>query len=417
MQMIKKYRAELFLLISSLIIFILIAVVPRTIKQEAVPIPVSEPELKFGLPVDSFNIVEGVVQFNQNMGEILTRYGVDLGTIDQLVHSSRDTFDVRKIRVGKSYYIFQSKDVLRKALYFVYESSEADYVVFDLADSLKAYNGRKDVEVRHKVVEGVISSSLWNSIEALGAGWSIAVDMENIYAWTVDFFGLQKGDRFKVVFDEQSVDGKSVGTGSIYAAVFIVSGKERYAFRFYQKDKSGVSRFFYFDETGKNLEGAFLKSPLDFFRISSRFTSSRYHPVLKIFRPHYGVDYAAPKGTPVRSIGNGTVIAKAFQASGGGNYLKIKHNSVYTTSYMHLSGFAKGIHIGSQITQKDVIGYVGATGLATGPHLDFRVYRNNVPIDPLKMESTPADPVSPENMTAFKIMRDSMKTKLDRLKW
>jgi murein DD-endopeptidase MepM/ murein hydrolase activator NlpD len=419
MKLKKKYLRWLLAFVGSLILLFLILLYFQVFKEEEVivPPPPPEPELRFGLPVDSFNVVEGIVMNNQNMGDILTRYGVDMGTIDRLVRSSRDTFDVRKIKVGQSYCIFQSKDAFRKALYFVYEKSDTDYVVFDLGDTLRAYIGRKDVEIKHKVVEGVINSSLWNSIDDLGVGISLAADMENIYAWTIDFFGIQKGDRFKVIYDEQSVEGKSVGTGPIYAAVFNVSGKERYAYRFYQIDKDHIGRFHYYDETGKNLEGAFLKAPLELFRISSRFTSSRYHPVLKIFRPHYGVDYAAPKGTPVRTIGNGTVIAKAFQAGGGGNYLKIKHNSAYTTSYMHLAGFAPGIHVGSQVNQKDVIGYVGATGLATGPHLDFRVYRNGVPIDPLKMESQPADPVSPENLASFNIMRDSMKIKLDKMKW
>jgi murein DD-endopeptidase MepM/ murein hydrolase activator NlpD len=240
----------------------------------------------------------------------------------------------------------------------------------------------------------------------------MAVDLSRIFAWTIDFFGIQKGDRFRVIYDELYVDSISIGIGNIYAVQFNHYGDENYAFRFYQDE-----RFDYFDDEGQSLRKAFLKAPLDYYRISSRFSHSRLHPVLRIRRPHRGVDYAAPKGTPVLSIGDGTVIARAYQRGGGGNYLKIKHNSVYTTTYMHLSGFAEGIHTGARVSQGQVIGYVGATGLATGPHLDFRIAENGSLVDPLKVEAPPVEPVKEENIIRYNQVKDSLMTELHKIAW
>jgi murein DD-endopeptidase MepM/ murein hydrolase activator NlpD len=411
MQKIRKYRAEIiFIFLAVAAIFLVVWLVPPrepVVVEEVVP----EPVKMFGLPVDSFLITEGIVRSNQNLSDILVNYGVSMGEIDQLAKASRDTFDVRKIRVGQKYYIFQTQDSGKKAAYFVYENTTANYVVFDL-DTLRSYNGQKEIRVEQSLIQGTIKSSLWNALEERGHNPVLALDMSEIYAWTIDFFGLQKGDAFKVLYDEQFVEDKPIGLGNIHAALFKHGGKDYYAFRFF--DEEG---FHYYDETGKNLKGAFLKAPLQFSRISSRFSNSRLHPVLRIRRPHHGVDYAAPKGTPVRTIGDGLVVEKAYQASGGGNYLKIKHNAVYTTVYMHLSGYAKGIAKGTRVSQGDVIGYVGSTGLSSGPHLDFRVFQNGSPIDPLTMKSEPGKPVSATQMAQYRILCDSLKTRLDQLKW
>jgi murein DD-endopeptidase MepM/ murein hydrolase activator NlpD len=240
----------------------------------------------------------------------------------------------------------------------------------------------------------------------------LALRLSDIFAWSIDFYAIQKGDRFRVIYDEMFVDSASIGVGNIYAVQFDHMGTENYAFRFFQDD-----RFDYFDEEGQSLRKAFLKSPLEFARISSRFSHSRMHPVLRIRRPHHGVDYAAPKGTPVRAIGDGTVIARAYQAGGGGNYVKIKHNSVYTTTYMHLSGFAKGIVQGARVQQGQVIGFVGSTGLSTGPHLDFRVHKNGTPVDPLKVEAPPVEPVNESRMPEYVTMKDSLLAELQKIRW
>jgi len=238
------------------------------------------------------------------------------------------------------------------------------------------------------------------------------MDMSDIYQWSIDFYGIQKGDKFRVIYEENYVNGKSIGIGRIFASQFVHSNEDFYAFLFTQDNEDS-----YFDEVGKSLKKAFLKAPLKFNRISSMFSNNRYHPVLKIYRPHHGIDYAAPTGTPVHSIGDGTVIAKGYQPAGGGNFLKIKHNSEYTTSYMHLSKFAAGISKGVRVHQGDLIGYVGMTGLASGPHLDFRVFDNGTAIDPLKLKSPPSIPVAKENLTRYAMHRDSLMTQLQTIKF
>jgi murein DD-endopeptidase MepM/ murein hydrolase activator NlpD len=214
-----------------------------------------------------------------------------------------------------------------------------------------------------------------------------------------------------LVYEENFVFGKSIGIGRIFAAQFVHANEDFYAFRFTQNNEDS-----YFDDKGKSLKKAFLKAPLKFNRISSQFSNARFHPVLKIYRPHHGVDYAAPTGTPVYTIGEGTIIAKGYQASGGGNFVKVKHNSVYTTSYMHLSKFEPGIAPGVRVKQGQVIGYVGSTGLSSGPHLDFRVFMNGSPVNPLSIKSPPTEPVFEKNMKEYMALRDSMIVKLNEIK-
>jgi murein DD-endopeptidase MepM/ murein hydrolase activator NlpD len=376
----------------------------------AQPLP---PVLKYGLPVDSFLIADGTVRPNQHLSHILSDYGVGMGIIDQIARQSKDIFDVRKIRRGNRYSIFQTPDSLARARYFIYENSATDYYVFELFDSLKVYRGEKEIETRLRTGYGEIQSSLWNTMKDNGLDPMLALRLSDIFAWSIDFYAIQKGDRFRVIYDELFVDSTSIGIGNIYAVQFDHMRAENYAFWFFQDD-----RFDYFDDEGQSLRKAFLKSPLEFSaRISSRFSHSRMHPVLRIRRPHHGVDYAAPKGTPVRTIGDGTIIARAYQARGGGNYVKIKHNSVYTTTYMHLSGFAKGIVQGARVQQGQVIGFVGSTGLSTGPHLDFRVHKNGSPVDPLKVEAPPVEPVNENRMPEYVVLKDSLMSELQKIKW
>ena len=256
-------------------------------------------------------------------------------------------------------------------------------------------------------VGGEVESSLWNAMVDNGASPQLAVMLSNIFGWTVDFFGVQRGDAFRLIYEQEFVEEKPLQNFRVRAASFCASDSLFYAIPFVQDDEE-----LYYNANGNSLEGAFLKAPLDYYRISSRFTNSRYHPVLRRYRAHHGVDYAAPTGTPVYAIGSGKVIAKGFQANGGGNYVKIRHNSTYTTTYMHLSRFAKGLQVGDMVAQKEVIGYVGSTGLSTGPHLDFRVYENGKPINPLTIKSQPKKPISEENRMAFNILRDSLVNRL-----
>ena len=287
--------------------------------------------------------------------------------------------------------------------YFVYEIDPKSYVVFDLRGDYRVTMGENPVEWRRNELHGVVESSLWLAMSKYNADPQLAVVLSNIFGWTIDFFGLQKQDEFRVIYEQEYVDGKSLLNFNVLGAAFRHGDSTYYAIPF---ELNGEK--LYYDRAGKSLEGAFLKAPLDFFRISSRFSNSRFHPVLKRYRAHHGVDYAAPTGTPVYAIGKGRVIAKGYQAKGGGNYVKIRHNSIYTTTYMHLSRFEKGIKVGVDVAQKQVIGYVGATGLATGPHLDFRVYENGKPINPLTIKSQPQKTLKDGDLNRYEVVRDSV---------
>jgi len=369
------------------------------------------PVMRFGLPVDSFNIIEGIVKPGQNLGEILTGFGVPMSKVDQLSRNSEEIFDVRKIRSGQKFFLFQSPDTVMKACYLVYENNLVEYVIFGLSNSMSISRGEKKVQRMQKSASGIIASNLWNTMTDNDLNPMLAIELSKIYAWTIDFFGIQKGDKFRLLYEEQFVDTVSTGVGPVYAVEFEHMGKNYYAFRFSQDEG-----FDYFDDKGENLRKAFLKAPLEFSRISSRFSGSRLHPVLKIRRPHHGVDYAAPLGTPVVSIGDGTVIGKGYQG-GSGNFVKIRHNAVYTTMYLHLSRFGKGVSTGSRVQQGEVIGYVGSTGLSTGPHLDFRVFMNGTPIDPLKIDAPPGDPVKTDYKQDFIHTRDSLTVCLYSINW
>lgn len=368
------------------------------------------PKLLYGLPADSFHIEENTLANNQNLSDILLDRGVSSWTVDQLAKNSVSVFDVRKMKAGNRYSVFYSKDPNRTPLFLVYENNGIDYYLYSLTDSLNVKAKKHVVVPRRQKVSGIINSSLWNAMKESNISPMLAVGLSDIYAWTIDFFGIQKGDRFTVIYDEDFVNGESVGLGRIFSASFTQAGSTFYAVLFNQDDGDN-----YFDEIGNSLRKAFLKSPLKFSRISSRFSNNRMHPILRIVRPHHGVDYAAAPGTPVYSIGDGVVLQKSYQAAGGGNFLKIRHNSVYTTTYMHLSKFAAGLKAGSRVKQGEVIGYVGATGLASGPHLDFRVYMGGNAVDPLKIKSEPAKPVDPANILKFNALRDSVIVLLNRL--
>ncbi len=365
----------------------------------------AEPKYLYGICIDSLDILEGKVQKNEFLANILQREGVSYNTVNYIDRNCRKVFDVRKIKVGNKYVFLKMRDSIPTAKYWIYEIDRTSYAVFQLTDSIAAWRGEKEVitKVEHVGVE--IKSSLWNAMAEAGCDYSLILELSDIYAWTIDFFGIQPGDSCKVIFEERYIAGDTVpfGIGKVMASYFKNKGEGKYAFSFEQDGKKE-----YFDENGDNLRKAFLKAPLNYRRISSTFSNARLHPVHKIVRPHHGVDYAAPSGTPVQSIGDGTVVAKGWDKKGGGNYLKIKHNSTYTTTYMHLKGFAKGISQGSKVKQGQTIGYVGMTGTATGPHLDFRLQKNGTYIDPLKFKSPSAEPVKSENMEAFRHSVDTL---------
>ncbi|HMM11555.1 MAG TPA: peptidoglycan DD-metalloendopeptidase family protein [Bacteroidales bacterium] len=371
---------------------------------------VAEPTFMFDIQVDSFEVIQNQIGRNQFLADLLMQYNVSYPVIERLTRVYRDTFDVRRIRAGNNYFLMMSNDSLRTPRFFIYEISASEYVVYSLSDSIYAYRGRKPVETRIETAHGQITSSLWNALVDQGYEADLAIKMADIYAWTIDFFGIQKNDRFELVYERKYIEGRPVGVGKVLSARFWHAGKDHYAVYFEQNGQGD-----YFDFEGQSLRRAFLKAPLKYSRVSSHFSHGRYHPILKFTRPHYGVDYAAPAGTPVYSIGNGVVTRKGFQAGGAGNFLYIKHNATYTTAYMHLQKFAPGIQQGTRVSQGQLIGYVGSTGLSTGPHLDFRFFKNGQPVDPLKVESPPALPVEQKYMAQFKQLAEEQKAVLKKV--
>lgn len=261
--------------------------------------------------------------------------------------------------------------------------------------------------IKRRKCSSQIESSLWGAIMRDSLPYSLAAELEDIYQWTVDFFGIQEGDSFTVIYDEKLVDTTFVGIGRIWGAKFNHGGKEVYAIPFKQNGKIQ-----YWEYDGASLRKQLLKAPLKFTRISSRFSRARLHPIYRVYRPHLGVDYAAPKGTPVHAVADGVIIFKGW-SGGGGNTLKIKHAGNLVTGYLHLSGYAKGISNGTRVSQGQLIGYVGSTGASTGPHLDYRIWKNGTAIDPLKVPQEPAEPIKKENMAAFEQIRDRIVAELN----
>lgn len=361
--------------------------------------------VEYGFVTDSFIVVRDQIQRNQNLSSILMPYQVPMGTIDQLARAAKEVFDVRKISAGRPYTIFCSKDESGVAQCFIYEVNATDYVVFDLRDSLHVYMASKPMETVHRHIKGTINSSLYVTLQELGAEPALAIGLSEIYAWTIDFYRIQKGDEFEVLYEEYLVEGKSIGNGRILSSTFSKNGQPIRAYYFEHGDEKG-----YYDDQGNSLRRAFLKSPVKFSRISSGYSTARLHPVLKTVRPHFGTDYAAPTGTPIMSVGDGTV-TEAKYSGGNGNYVKIRHNKTYETQYLHMSKFASGIKPGKRVSQGDIIGYVGSTGLATGPHVCFRFWKNGKQVDHRKEESSSAGPIAASALPDFQLR----KTFLDSL--
>ena len=365
--------------------------------------------LLYGIDADRYNISEGTIGNGETMGQIFARFGVGAAMTDRIARAAEPVFSLRNIRAGHNFTAFSTPDSLQRLDYFVYEATLTDYLVIDLTqpDSVAVHIDQKEVRTERVKQSGTITSSLWNCMIENGMSPALAMDLSDIYAWSIDFFGLQKDDKFTVIYDQKYIDTVNIGAGTIWGAWFEHGGKVYNAIPFIQDDKLS-----YWDEEGNSLRKAFLKAPLKFSRISSRFSNSRLHPILKIRRPHHGVDYAAPAGTPVVAVGDGVVIAKGY-AGGGGNTIKIRHNTgKLVSSYLHLKGFAKGISVGSRVSQGQLIGYVGSTGLSTGPHLDFRIHQNGTPIDPLKIPSEPAEPIRAENKLLFESVKNRVMAEL-----
>jgi murein DD-endopeptidase MepM/ murein hydrolase activator NlpD len=374
---------------------------------------ISQPTTRFGLPLDSFEVVDKVVAYGESFSNILLNFGVEYATIHKIANDFEDVFDVRTLRTGKPYALFcQASDTNQVARYMVYQPSPINYYVFNLQDSVSVYKGEKEVTTRTKSISGSIQSSLYETIAEAGGSPALTMELSTIYAWSIDFFRIKKDDYFKVIYEEKYIDDTvNVGIGRVIACDFNHGSRSFYSFWF-KADSLNYSD--YFDEEGKTLRKAFLKAPLNYSRISSRYSPRRFHPVLKRYKSHLGTDYAAPRGTPIMATADGEVIAAAY-TGGNGNYVKIKHNRVYTTQYLHMTKFGAGIRKGKVVKQGDVIGYVGSTGLATGPHVCYRFWVNGKQVDPYQQDLPDAEPIKEEYKEGYMQIMAQLKKRLDAL--
>ncbi len=415
----KKYWILSIIGIVAIIAVIVLAVQPAPSNRQAPPVavtepapaPVPEPTRLYGIVVDSLSVAEERIKRNQNLAEILLAYNISPKTIHDIAQMSKDVFDVRKIAVNKKYTVLYEADSVPTASHFIYEPNRREYVVFQLTDSLQVYRAARQVDTVTKTLAGTIDRSLYvNMVEELDASPALVNKLVDVFGWQIDFFRVQENDQFKVIYEELQVEGQPIGVGQIKGAWFSHFSNPYYAIHYNQ----GKGEDF-FDLEGNSLRKAFLRAPLEYTRISSRYSGRRFHPVQKRWKAHLGTDYAAPRGTPIRSVGDGIVL-KAQYSKYNGNYVKIKHNATYTTQYLHMSKIASGLRSGQKVKQGQVIGYVGSTGLATGNHLCYRFWKNGVQVDALKVYIPPSEPIDSTHAASYQLVMDDMKQQLDQLK-
>lgn len=379
--------------------------------EEAAPV-IPEEIKEYGMVLNDYEIVRDTVRSGDSFGNILQQHGVGPGTVYQLVEAVKDTFNPRRIVIGKPYVILKAKDSANTPQKFIYENDLINYTVVNLADSLSAYTAKKPVSIKRKTVTGVIRTSLSDAIQEQGLNYLLTHELNNIYMWSIDFFRLQKGDRFKMVVNERFVnDTIYAGIESVEAAEFV--HQERPYFAFSYEDAETGERDFY-DEEAKPLQSFFLKAPLNYTRISSRYSPRRFHPVQKRWKAHKGTDYAAPHGTPIWSTADGTVVASGY-TSGNGNYVKVKHNNTYTTQYLHMS--KRNVRVGQRVKQGDIIGYVGSTGLATGPHVCYRFWVNGRQVDPFRQDLPSAEPLDDSLLDSYFASIEPLKSELASIEY
>jgi murein DD-endopeptidase MepM/ murein hydrolase activator NlpD len=364
----------------------------------------------FGLRIDSLHVDEFRVQRNESLYLILDKFNFSDDEIYSITQQAQQFVNLRALRPGQKYRVYASADSGEAISKLVWQPNQVDYVVFDLhREPFEIYKASRPLTSKTVIASGEINSSLFESINETGAHPLLAHKMAEIFAWQIDFFRLREGDHFNVLYQKRFIDGEFYSIGNVLAAEFTHGGEAFRAYRFTNGDFDG-----YFDENGKSVQKVLLKTPFKFNqRISSHFSHSRFHPILKKSMPHYGVDYAAPYGTPVLAVGDG-VVTEAQYRGANGNIVKIRHNSTYSTAYLHLKGFASGIHRGVRVNQGQIIGYVGNTGRATGTHLDYRIFKNNHPVNPLAIDLPSSVSVPDSLMEAFQEVKNSFDLQLNR---
>jgi murein DD-endopeptidase MepM/ murein hydrolase activator NlpD len=359
----------------------------------------------FGFPEDSIDVIRGTIAPNMFLSSLLGDFGIPFQQVYKLSENAKDIFPVTQIRSGKPYTIV-STDTCFSPDYFIYQPNIYRYVKFDLREC-EVEIVEKPMDTVRLTASGVITGSLWVTMLQQGISPALIDRMEDALAWSVDFYHIQNGDKFKAIYDQYLIDGKPAGVGPLYGAIFESGDKTFYSIHFKSDSYDG-----FFDEEGRPMKKAFLKSPVRYGRISSRYNLKRFHPVLKHTRPHLGTDYAAPTGTPILAVADGTVTHVAY-TRGNGKYVKIKHDKMYSTQYLHMSKHANGLKAGHKVKQGQVIGYVGQTGLATGPHVCFRFWKNGRQVNHLRENLPPPEPMDPVQLPAYYEVRDVIKSELD----
>lgn len=361
-----------------------------TQKLEVVKEPVEILKKAYGFTLNDFEVITDTVANGDFFGSIMNKHGVTPQEVYKITQTIPDTiFNFKRINVGRPYTILKTKDTINKPFAFIYENDKINYTRVFLGDTLYGEKDKKPVTIKERVASGTIESSLSLAIDNAGIDYMLTNRLADIYQWTIDFFRVQPGDKFKVVFKERYInDSIYAGLESVDAALFIHQDKPYYAFEF--EVDSTTHRTEYFDENAKTLRRFFLKAPVQYSRISSRYTPRRFHPVQRRWKAHKGTDYAAPRGTPIWATANGVVIKSGY-TRGNGNYVKIKHTNKYTTQYLHMS--KRAVRVGERVRQGEIIGYVGSTGLATGPHVCYRFWVYGKQVDPYKQDLPTAEPM------------------------
>ncbi len=358
---------------------------------------------------ESLQVLNRKIRSGETLANILLAHRVPYSAISEIERASREVFDVRNLRAGNSYFVINELDTADRINYLVYEHSQLDYVVFKLDDPIDVYKGERQFALKQKTFSGVIVSTLFEALYGNPLSYELARKITELFAYQIDFHHLQKGDYFKIVYTEKHIDRQSAGLGDVLAVCFNHRGRDYYAF-YYEQQGNGR----YYDQEGNSLEKRFLKAPLKYAVVSSPYQKSRLHPIHNRYIPHLGIDYAAPTGTPIMSVGDGFVSRAEFQQEMG-NYVTLTHNGIYATQYLHLSRFADGIRPGDPVKRGQIIGFVGSTGTATGPHVEYRLYKNGRPVDPQKEEMPSGDPLGPEHSEPFAQSVAKLRQSLDNL--
>lgn len=376
--------------------------------EESLPPP--EPEVfAFGFRLNDFEVVRDTVQRGDTFADIFLAKGFSYPQIYNINNKTRKEFNFRKIQPKKPYTFLFAKDSVSTPVAFIYQPSMLDYVVVHLQDSIYAKKQKKEVKLRTFEAQGVINSSLSETLDAQRLSPLLAYDLSDIYAWSIDFFRLEKGDRFKIIYTQKYVDDSIyVGLNRIHAAYFEHRKKPYYAIEFESDAARGITEFF--DENGKNLRRAFLQAPVQFSRISSRYNKRRRISYYGRTKPHYGTDFAAPVGTPIRATASGTVVAASY-TRGNGNYVTLRHNGKYKTQYLHMK--KRKVRKGQKVNQGDIIGTVGMTGYTSGPHVCYRFWKHGKQVDPFKQKLPEAKPINAELKAKYMIHMQPLKESLD----